>query len=187
MLSRLTKSRIFSGDDREDCDDIMELWDAYNEKREQLGHHLIRGQVIPSGQYHLCVHVFVWHEDGDILVMKRSSQKELYPNYFEFGAGGSVLAGENSLNAALRELHEETGLIPNRIQLVEQNISYEDQCLFDYYEAQVIGDKESIIYQAGETDAHMWVTPADLSNFCEEHPLFNHQKKSLIKLLKKNG
>lgn len=74
---------------------MMELWDAYNEKREQLGHHLIRGQVI--------------------------------------------------------------------------------------------GDKESITYQAGETDAHMWVTPADLSNFCEEHSLFNHQKKCLIKLLKKNG
>ena len=36
---------------------MMELWDAYNEKREQLGHHLIRGQVILSGQYHLCVHV----------------------------------------------------------------------------------------------------------------------------------
>ena len=38
--------------------------------------------------------------------MKRSSQKELYPNYFEFGAGGSVLAGEDSLSAVLRELKE---------------------------------------------------------------------------------
>ena len=165
----------------------MEIWDAYNDKREKIGQYLVRGERIPSGLYHLCVNVLVRHEDGDILFMKRSSQKELYPNYFEFGAGGSVLAGEDSLSAVLRELKEETGLVPSQIRLIEQTISFEDQCLFDYYEAQVIGDKESITYQAGETDAHMWVTPADLSNFCEEHPLFNHQKKCLIKLLKKNG
>ncbi len=82
----------------------MEIWDAYNEDREKNGRYLVRGERIPSGLYHLCVNVLVRHEDGDVLFMKRSSQKELYPNYFEFGAGGSVLAGEDSLSAALREL-----------------------------------------------------------------------------------
>ena len=47
--------------------------------------------------------------------MKRSSQKELYPNYFEFGAGGSVLAGEDRLSAVLREFKVETGLVPRQI------------------------------------------------------------------------
>ena len=88
----------------------MEIWDAYNDKREKIGQYLVRGERIPSGLYHLCVNVLVRHEDGDVLFMKRSSQKELYPNYFEFGAGGSVLAGEDSLSAVLRELKEETGL-----------------------------------------------------------------------------
>lgn len=113
----------------------MEIWDAYNDKREKIGQYLVRGERIPSGLYHLCVNVLVRHEDGDILFMKRSSQKELYPNYFEFGAGGSVLAGEDSLGAVLRELKEETGLAPSQIKLIEQTISFEDQCLFDYYEA----------------------------------------------------
>ena len=149
----------------------MEIWDAYNDKREKIGQYLVRGERIPSGLYHLCVNVLVRHEDGDVLFMKRSSQKELYPNYFEFGAGGSVLAGEDSLSAVLRE----------------QTISSEDQCLFDYYEAIIVGDKERITYQDGETDGHVWIGINELSAFMKDNLLFRHQKILLKKLIEKQG
>ena len=165
----------------------MEIWDAYNDKREKIGQYLVRGERIPSGLYHLCVNVLVRHEDGDILFMKRSSQKELYPNYFEFGAGGSVLAGEDSLSAVLRELKEETGLVPSQIRLIEQIVSSEDQCLFDYYEAIIVGDKERITYQDGETDEHVWIGIDELSAFMKDRLLFRHQKTLLKKLIEKQG
>ena len=165
----------------------MEIWDAYNDKREKIGQYLVRGERIPSGLYHLCVNVLVRHEDGDVLFMRRSSQKELYPNYCEFGAGGSVLAGEDSLSAALRELKEETGLIPSQIRLIEQTISSEDQCLFDYYEAIIVGDKERITYQDGETDGHVWIGINELSAFMKDNLLFRHQKILLKKLIEKQG
>ena len=165
----------------------MEIWNAYNDKREKIGQYLVRGERIPSGLYHLCVNVLVRHEDGDVLFMKRSSQKELYPNYFEFGAGGSVLAGEDSLSAVLRELKEETGLVPSQIRLIEQTISIEDQCLFDYYEAIIVGDKKRITYQDGETDGHVWIGINELSAFMKDNLLFRHQKTLLKNLIEKHG
>ena len=86
---------------------MTEFWNAYDLNRNQLPHLLVRGEKIPEGQFHLCVNVLVRHQDGDILFMRRSANKSLYPGYYEFGAGGSVLAGEDSLTAALRELEEE--------------------------------------------------------------------------------
>jgi len=57
----------------------MEIWDAYNDKREKIGQYLVRGERIPAGLYHLCVNVIVRHEDGDILFMKRS--RTFYRNF----------------------------------------------------------------------------------------------------------
>ena len=82
---------------------MTEVWNAYDLNRNQLPHLLVRGEKVPEGQFHLCVNVLVRHEDGDFLCMRRSAHKSLYPGYYEFGAGGSVLAGEDSQTAALRE------------------------------------------------------------------------------------
>lgn len=46
-----------------------------------------------------------------------------------------MLAGEDSMTAAYRELQEETGLIPREIQLIEQTTLPKDHCHFDFYKA----------------------------------------------------
>ena len=162
---------------------MAEVWNAYDLNRNQLPHLLVRGEKIPEGQFHLCVNVLVRHQDGDILFMRRSVNKSLYPGYYEFGAGGSVLAGEDSQTAALRELEEETGLVPDSIRLLEQVCSVKDQCHFDYYEVVVSGDKSQVRYQAGETDAHVWLPLREVPAFVENHPCFKNQKKILSSLI----
>ena len=162
---------------------MTEVWNAYDLNRNQLPHLLVRGEKIPEGQFHLCVNVLVRHQDGDILFMRRSANKSLYPGYYEFGAGGSVLAGEDSQTAALRELEEETGLVPDSIRLLEQVCSVNDQCHFDYYEVVVSGDKSQVSYQERETDAHVGLPLKEVPDFVENHPCFKNQKKILSSLI----
>ncbi|MBP2620449.1 NUDIX hydrolase [Streptococcus panodentis] len=162
---------------------MSEIWNAYDLNRNKLPRLLVRGEPVPEGLFHLCVNVFVRHADGELLFMRRAASKSLYPGYYECGAGGSVLAGESSRTAALRELEEETGLVPDSIRLIAQASSAEDQCHFDYYEAAVSADKGSVRYQAGETDAHLWLPLSAVADFMETHPFFRHQKEVLSGLI----
>lgn len=85
-----------------------ELWDIYDENRNLTGRHHRRGDFLAPGEYHLVVHVWVRNSRGQFLITKRSPNKG-FPNLWET-TGGSALAGDDSLTAALREMREETGL-----------------------------------------------------------------------------
>ena len=86
-----------------------ELWDVYDENRKLTGRLHQRGKQLASGDYHLVVHVWMQNDQGQFLLTKRSPNKG-FPNMWE-STGGSAIAGDNSLTAALREVKEETGLL----------------------------------------------------------------------------
>jgi len=85
-----------------------ELWDVYDENRNLTGRLHRRGCPLNAGDYHLVVHVWMCNNQGKFLLTKRSPNKG-FPNLWET-TGGSALAGDDSLSAALREVKEETGI-----------------------------------------------------------------------------
>lgn len=96
-----------------------ELWDVYDKDRNLTGRLHRRGDPLPSGDYHLVVHIWTRDSGGRYLLTKRSPNKG-FPNMWE-PTGGSALAGDDSLTAAIREVREETGLtlLPGNGQLVQ--------------------------------------------------------------------
>ena len=87
----------------------MEKWDLYNKNRELMGLTHVRGEIIPNGYYHLVVHVWIKNSKGEFLISQRSKNRPSYPLLWEC-VGVSVLAGENSLQGAMREVKEEIGV-----------------------------------------------------------------------------
>ena len=87
----------------------MEVWDLYDRNRNLIGKDLVRGEDIPDGCYHLCVHVWIRNIAGQYLISQRSADRPTYPLKWEC-VGGSVVKGESSLQGALRETLEEVGV-----------------------------------------------------------------------------
>ncbi len=87
----------------------MEIWDLYDENRNQTGREHVRGNEIPDSCYHLVVHVWIRNSKGQYLISQRSANRPTFPLMWET-VGGSVLKGETSLQGAIREVKEEVGV-----------------------------------------------------------------------------
>lgn len=109
---------------------MEELWDIYDENRQLTGKLHKRGTPLASGEYHLVVHIWVRNKNGDFLITKRAADKMPFPGCWEC-TGGSALAGENSLEAALRETKEETGI---------DHQYAEKRCILSYRRGDWFGD-----------------------------------------------
>lgn len=85
-----------------------EIWDVYDAELRKTGRTHRRGDPLAPGDYHLTVHIWIRNAKGEFLLTKRTPNKG-FPNMWE-STGGSALAGDDSLTAALRETEEETGI-----------------------------------------------------------------------------
>jgi isopentenyldiphosphate isomerase len=88
----------------------MEYWDLYNGKREKINKKHLRSDVnkLNPGEYHIVVNIWIINDQNKIIITQRHPQKE-FPLKWEC-SGGSIIAGEDSITGALREVEEEIGI-----------------------------------------------------------------------------
>ncbi len=137
-----------------------ELWDVLDENRNPTGRVHRRGDPLPAGDFHLTVHVWIRDSKGRFLITRRAPNKG-YGNLWEC-TGGSALAGDDSLTAAVREVKEETGLTvdPAHGRCLLQRKAWDwfnDVWLFDQD-----FDPAAVVLQPGETTAAKAVTAAEI-------------------------
>jgi len=87
-----------------------EMWELYTKDREKTGRLHRRGDAMKDGEYHLAIHVCIFNSRNELLIQQRQSFKEDWPDMWDLTAAGSALQGENSCQAAEREVAEELGL-----------------------------------------------------------------------------
>lgn len=94
-----------------------ELLDIVNDKDEVTG-QAMRSTVHQQGLQHRGVHVFLFNEQGEMLIQKRSADRANSPSLLDCSVSEHVKAGESYLEAALRGLKEEMGVAGIEIQLL---------------------------------------------------------------------
>lgn len=88
----------------------MEVWDIYDVFRRPTGRTMLRGEKVVPGDYHMVVHVILFNHAGQMLIQQRQSCKRSFPDVWDISVGGCAIQGENSQQAAMREVREELGL-----------------------------------------------------------------------------
>ncbi len=133
-----------------------ELWDLYTKDRERTGRMHRRGDPMKDGEYHLAVHVCIFNSRNEMLIQQRQPFKEDWPNMWDLTAAGSALQGENSQQAAEREVAEELGL---GIDLSDRRPDFTINFVHgfdDYYLLEQEVDLASLRLQEEEVQAVRW-------------------------------
>lgn len=150
----------------------QEVWDLYDKDRNPLASTIFRSHYsfIKDYQYHLVVFLII--KDGDkVLLQKRSSTKELFPNQWDVSVGGSVLAFENSIQGIIRETQEELGLLvnENELQLVDSFRDDESQSLIDVYQMNTSSlNIEELIIPNEEVSEVAWFNKEEIAEMIEK-------------------
>ncbi|KAL4592964.1 hypothetical protein LXL04_005973 [Taraxacum kok-saghyz] len=92
-----------------------EHFDVLTKTGEKTGFSKPRGAVHRDGDYHRAVHVWIFAESTQqLLLQRRADCKDSWPGLWDISSAGHVSAGDSSLISARRELQEELGLtLPN--------------------------------------------------------------------------
>ncbi|KAK8951044.1 Nudix hydrolase 3 [Platanthera zijinensis] len=88
-----------------------ELLDVLTKAGEKTGVSKSRRLVHRDGDYHRSVHVWIYSESTqELLLQRRADCKDSWPGLWDISSAGHISAGDSSLITARRELHEELGI-----------------------------------------------------------------------------
>ncbi len=115
-----------------DSEELLEVVNYKGEVIEILPRSRIHGD--PS-LIHRVVHVLVFNGKGELLLQKRSMDRNVAPGKWDTSVGGHINPGEDPLDAARREMREELGILqgePLFLYTYIHSNSYETELVYSY-------------------------------------------------------
>lgn len=132
----------------------MEYNDIYDSERNRTGRLHRRGASWKPGEYGLVVCVWVYDGEGNFLLTRRAKGKS-YAGTWE-NSGGAAWAGETSLQAIRRELHEETGILAEETDFELFDTATDRHTFYDFYCLKCNVTLDQVVLLPGETDGVQW-------------------------------
>ncbi|MCI9234286.1 MAG: NUDIX domain-containing protein [Bacilli bacterium] len=89
----------------------IEYFDVLDENGNKTGKVKTKENIIKDRDFYRIVNLWIINPNTkQILIQKRSNNKDVSPNKWDLTSGGHVEAGETSLEAIIRETKEELGI-----------------------------------------------------------------------------
>lgn len=137
-----------------------ELWDIYDINKKKTGKFAERDVYqLKEGEYHIVVTGIILNSKNEILISKRAAHKK-HGLMWECN-GGSILAGESSLEGILRELKEELGVEFSKQEAIFLKEIRRDKIPPDFKDLWLFRKDikiEELTFPDGETIDAKWVT-----------------------------
>lgn len=121
----------------------MEYLDVLDKNGNKIGEKKTRKEIHSKGYWHKGVHVWIINSNKELLVQRRSENKDVYPNKLYVSVAGHPVSGEDEIDAIKREFKEEIGIeLDTRIlkylftfsqETVENNGKFLDNQVYDVY------------------------------------------------------
>jgi len=133
------------------------ILDKYGNKTGKTKERVKPMEMI-EGEYYLMVDIWILNNQGEFLISKRVPTVNPEPDRWQ-PTCGCVIAGEDSISAALREVNEELGLVlsPKNSQLVKRYIAW-DKAIIDVWLFRQDFLINEVVLQPTETNDAMWST-----------------------------
>ncbi|MBR6924451.1 MAG: NUDIX hydrolase [Oscillospiraceae bacterium] len=152
----------------------MEYWDIYDSNKQKTGRKMKRNDwILKDGEYHLTVLGVIMRPDGKFLITQRVMTKAWAPGWWEV-SGGAAMAGEESEEAVMREIKEETGLDVKgakggyMFSYHRENPGEGDNYFVDIYRYEMDFDESDLKLQEAETLGYKLATPEEIKVLADE-------------------
>jgi len=144
----------------------MEKWDLYDKDRNNINKVVERGTELSDDEFHLVVNAWIKNKEGKFLISRRNENKS-HPLMWEC-TGGSVIVGEDTYNAAIREVKEELSVDLNgvRYDFIGSVNRYYKGCpdILDVYLFYIDIPIECIKFQEEEICEVKWASKDEILN-----------------------
>ena len=165
---------------------MEEFWDVYNKHREKTGKTIKRNgkERLKNGEFHLVVTGIIQNTKKQILITKRRQDKSLYGGLWEC-TSGSVKKGERTIEAIIREINEEIGIVLKEeeatfLGTVKEKDYFRDVWLFkkDIY-------PEDLKFNDGEVVNACWISTNKYRELFKKNIIVPNGKK-IIDMMEKD-
>lgn len=145
---------------------MAEYWDIYDENKNLTGRTIKRGEPFAENEYYVCCEVWMMNSNNQILVTQRHPDKKA-GGQWEF-TGGGVLAGETTLQAAVREVEEELGVCLKESDLQLFDVYKHKNYFMDIYLVRKDLQENEISLDRDEVVDYKWLAKNEVEQLIEE-------------------